>query len=247
MPIMANHGKPTRFCDRCTHWMPEGFNFPRFLQHLQSSTYPIYPKHNSRMEDCNNCFKVPQHCWWSPAVNVLQALHASTNINKHQHPSTSINRIPCTQALLADSASALGRALPGHCIPLGVKVSFGKGLSWTAATRNTNLGKSPEQSLANASGKDCVRKHWHVRTWQNVAEQNIVWTQRRAFAVEASGNPGDGGNPAGDSAVTSAGRKWKKSEPAVAIYTCLSPTQEEKITKYNELKDRITPHVNFFQ
>ena len=53
--------------------------------------------------------------------------------------------------------------------------------------------------------------------------------------MEASGNPGDGGNPAGDSAVTSAGRKWKKSEPAMAIYTCMSPTQERKKTQYNEL------------
>ena len=49
-------------------------------------------------------------------------------INENQHPSTCINRIACTQALLAESASALDRALPGHCIPLGV-VSFGKGLS----------------------------------------------------------------------------------------------------------------------
>ena len=66
-----------------------------------------------------------------------------------------------------------------------------RGLLWQRALlhsshRNTNLGKNPEQSLANASGEDCVRKHWHVRTWQNVAEQNIVWTQRRAFAVESS-------------------------------------------------------------
>ena len=53
--------------------------------------------------------------------------------------------------------------------------------------------------------------------------------------MEASGNPGDGGNPAGDSAVTSAGRKWKKSEPAMAIYTCMSPTQEQKKPQYNEL------------
>ena len=60
----------------------------------------------------------------------------STNFKHymHQQTSTSINRIPCTQALLADSASALGSALPGHCIPLGVEVSFGKGLSCTAAT-----------------------------------------------------------------------------------------------------------------
>ena len=50
-------------------------------------------------------------------------------INENQHPSTCINRIACTQALLAQSASALDRALPGHCIPLGVDVSFGKGLS----------------------------------------------------------------------------------------------------------------------
>ena len=53
--------------------------------------------------------------------------------------------------------------------------------------------------------------------------------------MEASGNPGDGGNPAGDSAVTSAGRKWKKSEPAMAIYPCMSPTQEQKKPQYNEL------------
>ena len=50
-------------------------------------------------------------------------------INENQHPSTCINRIACTQALLAESASALDTALPGHCIPLGVDVSFGKGLS----------------------------------------------------------------------------------------------------------------------
>ena len=54
--------------------------------------------------------------------------------------------------------------------------------------------------------------------------------------MEASGNPGDGGNPAGDSAVTSAGRKWKKSEPAMAIYIHLYVTNAgTKKTQYNEL------------
>jgi len=47
----------------------------------------------------------------------------------HQQTLTRVNKIGCIQALHADSASALDRALPGHCIPLGVEVSFGKGLS----------------------------------------------------------------------------------------------------------------------
>ena len=72
----------------------------------------------------------------SRSLNTVGEAQQSTYFKHymHQQTSTSINRIPCTQALLADSASALGRALPGHCIPLGVEVSFGKGLSCTAAT-----------------------------------------------------------------------------------------------------------------
>ena len=142
---------------------------------------------------------------------------ASTCIINHQQ-----NRMYTSTSCWQRLSARQGTAWPLH-------PTRRRGLLWQRALlnsshRNTNLGKNPEQSLANASGKDCVRKHWHVRTWQNVAEQNIVWTQRRAFAVEASGNPGDGGNPAGDSAVTSAGRKWKKSEPAMAIYIHLYVT-----------------------
>ena len=153
---------------------------------------------------------------------------ASTCIINHQQ-----NRMYTSTSCWQRLSARQGTAWPLH-------PTRRRGLLWQRALlnsrhRNTNLGKNHEQSLANASGKDCVRKHWHVRTWQNVAEQNTVWTQRRAFAVEASGNPGDGGNPAGDSAVTSAGRKWKKSEPAMAIYTCMSPTQEQKTPQYNEL------------
>ena len=192
--------------------------------------FPQPSSTSSKLETKQNkwlkqCFKVPQHLWWSPAwspaVNELQALHASTNINIHQ------------QNPMYTSTACWQRLSTRQCTAWPLHPTRRRGLLWQRALlhsshRNTNLGKNPEQSLANASGEDCVRKHWHVRTWQNVAEQNIVWTQRRAFAVEASGNPGDGGNPAGDSAVTSAGRKWKKSEPAMAIYTCMSPTQEQK-------------------
>ena len=61
----------------------------------------------------------------------ISASSAPTRVGMHQHAPSCTNM----KALLAESASALGRALPGHCIPLGVEVSFGKGLSWTAATK----------------------------------------------------------------------------------------------------------------
>ena len=169
----------------------------------------------------------------SRSLNTVGEAQQSTYFKHYMHQQTSTNINIHQQNPMYTSTACWQRLSTRQCTAWPLHPTRRRGLLWQRALlnsshRNTNLGKNPEQSLANASGKDCVRKHWHVRTWQNVAEQNIVWTQRRAFAVEASGNPGDGGNPAGDSAVTSAGRKWKKSEPAMAIYTCMSPTQEQK-------------------
>ena len=130
MPIMV---KSTGFCDnavtKCLKVLISLHCFKIFR------AQPI-EKHDSRVNYCKDC-NIASRCFnRDQAVNKLQTVRASTNINinKHQQSSTPMNKIGCVQALHADSASALDRALPGHCIPLGVEVSFGRGLSWTAAT-----------------------------------------------------------------------------------------------------------------
>jgi hypothetical protein len=125
MPIMV---KSTGFCDnavtKCLKVLISLHCFKIFR------AQPI-EKHDSRVKYCKDC-NIASRCFdRDQAVNKLQTVRASTNINinKHQQSSTRMNKNGCVQALHADSASALDRALPGHCIPFGVEVSFGKVLS----------------------------------------------------------------------------------------------------------------------
>ena len=119
-----------------THVVTEtvtNFLFLNYLNGWISSTFfNIIKARNKAKQMTETVLQGPSTSLVKPSMKPSRQRTSSTTcINKYQHPST-CNRIYAI--LLPESASAVGRALPGHCIPLGVEVSFGKGLSWTAAT-----------------------------------------------------------------------------------------------------------------
>ena len=70
-------------------------------------------------------------------------------------------------------------------------------------------------NVANARPKGCL---WQPDSKQNMKEHDRTSSKpESSFAAELSGNPGDGGNPVEDSAVTFTEKK--QSEPTMATYT----------------------------
>ena len=92
--------------------------------------------------------------------------HASAIINVHQKSTTCILRSVCTQPLLAERASALVRALPGHWIPPGVEVSFGKGLSaqlYKPQKPKTHTNSQTQQDKMPKKPSQCTQ--WLSKRW----------------------------------------------------------------------------------
>ena len=157
MPIMV---KSTGFCDnavtKCLKVLISLHCFKIFR------AQPI-EKHDSRVNYCKDC-NIASRCFnRDQAVNKLQTVRASTNISTREQ-----NRLYTSTSCWQRLSARQGTAWPLH-------PTRRRGLLWQRALlnsshRNTNLGKNPEQSLANASGKDWERLREKTLACQNMAK-----------------------------------------------------------------------------